>query len=76
MEEGEDTAKEMVSQYMVQPNPKHLISNTFDLQGVSVPHYLLLLTHEAGSQIDLYTTLLKRTYLPWQDKVLKILYFS
>lgn len=75
MEEEEDTAKEMVSQSMVQPNPRHLISNTFELQGVSVPHYLLVLTHVAGSQMDLYATLLRRTCLPWQDKVLEILSF-
>jgi hypothetical protein len=44
VEEGEDTAKEMVSQYMVQPNPKHVTSNTFDLQEVLVLHCLLMLT--------------------------------
>lgn len=44
VEEGEDTAKEMVSQYMVQPNPKHVTPNTFDLQGVLVPRCLLVLT--------------------------------
>ena len=43
-EEGEDTVKEMVSQYMVQPNPKQVTSNTFDLQEVLVPCYLLVVT--------------------------------